>query len=249
MNHPVGRVSALWRYPVKSMLGEAVSALDVEPRGAVADRLFAVRDANGKFGSGKTTRRFQRIDGLFGFHARRDGESVMIRLPDGSEISGSDPAVHAALSAALGQRVTLSREAAISHFDDSPLHLVTSAGLRWLAARLPDSTIDVRRFRPNIVIEVGAAAAPVEDGWIDAVLDFAAGLRVQIRRRAERCVMITNPQSELVADPPILRELAAVSDACFGVYAQVVEPGAVRLGDEVSLTAAIDTGRSSPGGS
>jgi len=77
-----GTVARPWRYPVKSMLGEECDHLDVDQRGAEGDRLFAVRDADGKFGSGKTTRRFRKTDGLFGF------------------------AVHAALSEALGQPVT-----------------------------------------------------------------------------------------------------------------------------------------------
>ena len=63
------RVIRLWRYPVKSMLGEECGYLDVDERGAKGDRLFAVRDADGKFGSGKTTRRFRKIDGLLGFRA------------------------------------------------------------------------------------------------------------------------------------------------------------------------------------
>ena len=69
-SHPTGaRVIRLWRYPVKSMLGEEYEYLDIDERGAKGDRLFAVRDVDGKFGSGKTTRRFRKIDGLFGFSA------------------------------------------------------------------------------------------------------------------------------------------------------------------------------------
>ena len=62
-------VAALWRYPVKSMLGERCQSLALTARGVEGDRLYAIRDADGKFGSGKSTRRFRRIDGLFAFHA------------------------------------------------------------------------------------------------------------------------------------------------------------------------------------
>ncbi|MCU5780876.1 putative Fe-S protein [Alcanivorax balearicus MACL04] len=55
----MGTVSELWRYPVKSMLGERCEALRMEERGVEGDRLFAVRDTKGKFGSGKSTRRFR----------------------------------------------------------------------------------------------------------------------------------------------------------------------------------------------
>src|SRR5262245_30993720 len=112
-----GRVIRLWRYPVKSMLGEECAYLDVDTRGAVGDRLFAVRDSAGKFGSGKTTRRLRKIDGLFGFRAEYDDDSPKITFPDGRVIRGNDPNIHAALSRVLGQAVTLAREAGISHLD------------------------------------------------------------------------------------------------------------------------------------
>jgi uncharacterized protein len=63
------KVSEIRRYPVKSMLGEVLAAVDVEERGLSGDRLWAVRDPDGKFGSGKNTRRFRRTPGLFGLRA------------------------------------------------------------------------------------------------------------------------------------------------------------------------------------
>jgi len=64
-----GIVRELWRYPVKSMRGERRERVWLDQRGVLGDRLYAVRDEAGKFGSGKTTRRFRRIDGLFRFRA------------------------------------------------------------------------------------------------------------------------------------------------------------------------------------
>ena len=58
-------IAALWRYPVKSMLGERRDELQIEARGAAGDRLYAVRDNQGKLGSGKNSRRHVRIEGLF----------------------------------------------------------------------------------------------------------------------------------------------------------------------------------------
>lgn len=81
MAEAIGRVAALWRYPVKSMRGERMSALEFDERGGIADRQFAIRDAEGKFGSGKNTRRFRRIDGLFGFRASLRGDTPMIEFP------------------------------------------------------------------------------------------------------------------------------------------------------------------------
>ncbi len=98
----VVRVTGLWRYPVKSMLGERCKMLELDSRGVMDDRRYAVRDANGKFGSGKNTRRFRKIDGLYGFSAvYSDGIPVMT-FPDGSTKRGDDEDIDAALSDALG---------------------------------------------------------------------------------------------------------------------------------------------------
>src|ERR1043166_1537665 len=115
-----GIVLTLWRYPVKSMLGERCERLALDARGVEGDRLYAIRDAGGKFGSGKSTRRFRRIDGLFGFTAVYEDDVPVITFPDGRRMRGDDPRVHDALSVALGQPVTLAREAAISHLDAGP---------------------------------------------------------------------------------------------------------------------------------
>jgi hypothetical protein len=126
----IGVVADLWRYPVKSMLGERCEHVCLDERGVIGDRLYGVRDAAGKFGSGKTTRRFRRIDELFRFRAVYDGDVPILSFPDGATFRGDDPAIHAALAAQLRLPVTLSREAEISHFDAGPLHLLTTASLR-----------------------------------------------------------------------------------------------------------------------
>ena len=93
-----GHVVALWRYPVKSMLGEECTAVELETRGVAGDRLFALRDREGKLGSGKNSRRFRDIEGLFGFRARGVGR-VEVTFPDGRGMRADDPAIHEALSA------------------------------------------------------------------------------------------------------------------------------------------------------
>ena len=107
----IGTIAGLWRYPVKSMIGERRESLLLERRGVVGDRLYAVRDEAGKFGSGKTTRRFRLMDGLYRFRAHYDGETPVITFPDGAMFRGDDSAIDARLSDALGISVQLSREA------------------------------------------------------------------------------------------------------------------------------------------
>ena len=224
-------VAELWRYPVKSFLGEQLEEVRVEERGVVGDRLFAVTDCDGKLGSGKTTRRFRRLDGLFDLRARDGGERPIVTLPDGRVLSAGDSELDAFLSARYHDELRVLREDGVPHHDAAPLHLLTTSSLRWLENRLPASRIDLRRFRPNVLLEA-AGAALVEDAWVGR--RFALGCAViRVVERTERCVMTTNAQSELPKDPEVLRAVTELNDTCLGIYASVEEGGLVRVGDSL----------------
>src|SRR5438067_8424593 len=110
------------------MLGERVTSVEIEARGVVGDRLWAVRDAAGKLGSGKNSHRFRRMDGLLRCRAAYRAAGPLITLPDGSTVAGAGADV--ALRRELRRPdVSLARESTDPHFDDAPLHLVTTATL------------------------------------------------------------------------------------------------------------------------
>ena len=126
----VGRVASLHRYPVKSLAGESLAAVEVDARGLAGDRAWAVRDPDGKLGSGKSSRRFRKMDGLLLLSGAYDGDLPVVAFPDGRGVRADDPSVHDALSAYVGRPVRLEPEGEVSHFDDGPVHLVTTSGLR-----------------------------------------------------------------------------------------------------------------------
>jgi hypothetical protein len=227
-------VKQLWRYPVKSMRGETCASLRVDARGVEGDRLYAVRDAQGRLGSGKTSGPRIRIDGLFGFQASRVNGVPAVAFPDGRTMSASDAGIHAALSAALGQPVTLVREGKTPHFDAAPVHIVTTAALAWLREALPDGKVDERRFRPNLLLEA-EGSAPLERHWVGRTLEIGRQLRLRVTDPTERCRMVTLAQGELPEDLRVLREIAQQQDALFGVYAEVLAPGELRVGDPVKI--------------
>lgn len=230
----IGTIAGLWRYPVKSMLGERQDSLRLDGRGVVGDRLFAVRDEAGKFGSGKTTRRFRRMDGLFRFRAAYDGDTPLITFPDKTTFRGTDPAIHARLTDLLGITVQLAREENISHFDAGPIHLLTTASLRALGALLSQDWVDVRRFRPNILIETRGEDFQ-EDGWEGREILLGDEVRLRITARTQRCVMIGFAQDELRAEPLALRTLAQAHGVYLGVYADVLVPGILHCGDHLQF--------------
>ena len=137
------------------------------------------------------------------------------------------------LSSVLGQPVTLVSENSISHFDADSLHLVTTASLNWLKNLLPDSTIDERRFRPNLSIDT-LDEGLVEHNWIGKNLLIGDELKIKITGLTERCIMINMAQEELECDRHILQNISKKLKNNFGVYAKVIQPGIIRIGDTIS---------------
>jgi len=233
----VGTIAALWRFPVKSMLGEQLTQAPVDVRGILGDRLYAVRDTDGKLGSGKNTRRFRRMDGLLDFRARYAPDlTPVITLPDGTEVRGDDEHVHWAIANSLGRPdVMLAKEDIISHFDELPLHIVTSASVRWLADLVPHTEIDERRLRPNLVITVPETVGRPEDRWVGRELRIGSHLVLDVAQRAQRCVMVNLAQDELPESNEILSAVSEGNNMNLGVHARVLAPGRIHVGDEVFL--------------
>jgi hypothetical protein len=227
------RLVGLSRYPVKSLVGEDLDRVLVEERGLVGDRLWSVRDPDGKLGSGKTSRRFRRMDGLLELAARYDGETPVVTFPDGRVLRGDDPGMHDALSGHLGRPVSLAREQDVSHFDEGPLHLVTTASLARVR-EVHGSPVDPRRLRPNLVVETDEAGY-VEESWVGRRLTVGDQVVLAVRGPMPRCVMLTLPQRGLPPDGQLLRTVSDDSDLCLGVVVDVVTPGAVAVGDEVMV--------------
>lgn len=229
-----GRVTELHRYPVKSLLGERLDLAEVDGRGLRGDRLFAVVDPDGRLGSGKTSRRFRRMDGLLALRAHYDGDVPVLTMPDGSLLRGDDDAVHAALSAHVGRSVRLAAEGEVPHFDDGPVHLVTTASLDALGTAR-GAPVDVRRMRPNLLVDTGDLTGFVEDGWIGRTLAVGGQLRLRAVMAMPRCVMTTMASADLPRDAGLLGAVTEHHDGDLGVLLEVVRPGTVRVGDPVEV--------------
>ena len=229
----VGRVGELTRYPVKSLRGEPLETVRVDGAGLQGDRIWAAYTADGGSGSGKTTRRFRRIDGLLDHSAALDGgPAPVITLSSGSRHRCGDPGTDAALSAALGRSVTLRAQTDVRHHDESPVHVLTTASLRHLEAIL-GGPVDVRRLRPNVVLEIEGNGF-VEDAWSgrdlrigDVVLSLGPGM--------PRCGMVDAAQPGVQMSPRLLTALGRIGHLCVGLQATVRSGGAVRRGDRAVL--------------
>jgi uncharacterized protein len=103
----------------------------------------------------------------------------------------------------VGRPVQLLPEGGVSHFDERPLHLVTTASLAALAGHY-GGPVPTSRLRSNLLIDVGTAAGFVENGWSGQQLAIGTDLVISVREPMPRCVMVDLPQSDLPAAPGLL---------------------------------------------
>lgn len=124
-----------------------------------------------------------------------------------------------------------------TYFDAVELSLVTSTSLASLGALAPDSVLDTRRFRQNLVVDTGAALSGFpEAGWVGSRVRIG-DLVARVVMPISRCAMVTLPQADLPRDRSLMRTLVKATGMDLGVYLKVVEPGRVNEGDPIELLA------------
>jgi uncharacterized protein len=270
----VGTVVSIWRYPVKSMLGEELNSSYVTERGLVGDRSYALVDQEtGKVASAKNPRKWGK---LFDFRAAfidtpqvvESIPRVRITFPDGTHIySDQSDDIDNALSFVLGTEVRLMRanlekpsyeeywpdieglaqrekvtDEAMppqTFFDIAVIHIFTTSTINRLRGLYPEGRFEVRRFRPNIVVESASSGQKkndfIENLWVGKKLMIGEDIVLRVIGPCTRCVMITLPQGDLPNDLGILRTVAQYNQVTAGVYASVHRGGTIRRGDQVLL--------------
>ena len=224
-------VAEIRRYPIKSLLGECPATAEVDQRALAGDRLWAIRDEDGKFGSGKNTRRFRRMPGLFELRGHSGHRVPFVELPDGRRFDADDPVGHDAVSRVLGRRVTITPEAQTAHHDEGPVSLITTAALRRLQDLIGEP-VDPLRFRANLLID---STQEREEEWLGHDLQIGDQVVLRPQRGLTRCVMIDMAQESLPEHGRLLRTVAEHHDLIFGVWATVERPGRISVRDTVRL--------------
>ncbi len=230
----VGRVVGLWRYPVKSMGAEALSFVDVSWHGFAGDRRWAfIRSDVPQSGFPWLTLR-EREDMThyrpsFVEPERPDKSATIVRTPSGTIFDVTDGALAAALDPG-GLR-------AIKHnrgiFDTFPLSLITTQSIARLGEMVGVS-LDVQRFRPNILVQACDERPFAEDSWVGCVLRIG-GLQMRVDKRDGRCAVITIDPMTTERNAAILRAVAQDRQGCLGIYGSTVKPGRVALDDCVFI--------------
>jgi MOSC domain-containing protein len=249
------RLVELWRYPVKSLQGEPLDTALVERDGLAGDRAWGIRDeATGKI---LTARREPPL--LLARSRLEESGRPEITLPDGTICSGVGPRTDQRLSAWLERPVNLVAAAgrpgaAAEYFADAtddtsaaiewtmppgrfvdnlPLLVITTASLRAGRALHVEGVWDVRRFRPNLLLDTDGSDW-LEDSWVGRALRIGEVV-VGVRAPCIRCTMVTRPQPRLDRDLAIYRALARHHQGTFGMWSDIRTPGTIRAGDAAEL--------------
>lgn len=234
------RVVELWRYPVKSLLGERLDHASLTPEGIDGDRRSAIFDL--ETGFGLTGRRVPEL--LFASARLGEHGGVEITLPDGSIAPDDD-----ALSVWLGRSVTLrSADQEATRRYENPVDFEHEATSSWspfdgaggvfhdsCGARVSlvsNATIgdwDRRRFRANVYLD-----GEGEDAFVGSKMTLGDA-QLDVEMRIERCVMTTRPQAGgIERDLDVLRTINRERAGCLAVGALVTRPGSVRVGDTLA---------------
>jgi uncharacterized protein YcbX len=207
-------VGALWRYPVKTLGGERLETAELTANGITGDRTVHVRGPEGV----RTSRRHHNLIGL---HATLgpDGEPFVDGLP------WDAPEVLERVRAAAGHDAFLARYDGPERFDVLPLLVATDGAVASFGR-------DVRRLRPNIVID--GVDGMDEIGWPGAELHIGEVV-IALDSRRGRCPMTTVDPDTLAVDREVLKDIIRRFEGKLALNAEVLRPGTIRVGDHVEL--------------
>ena len=272
-------VATIYRYPVKSMMGETLSEADIGELEIPGDRGWAVRDEKrGGIRGGK------KIPQLMTLAAQSGTAAPLITAADGDSASASSERINDWLSGKLNHPVTLwpllpadqldhYRRGAPdtedfeqelravfgrlpdeplpdlagfeellefesppgTYFDAFPISIISQQSLNTMDQLEGESRFDVRRFRPNLLVDVpGSDLSFPEQAWVGKTLAIGS-VTLKIDTTCPRCAMTTYGFDDLPQDPQIMRKMVANSEGNLGIYASVVKVGKVATGDSVSV--------------
>ena len=235
-----GRISAIFRYPVKSMAGERLDAARLGWHGIEGDRRLAFRRLNDT--SGFPWLSASKLPELllykpFGLD-NKSGEPLPthVRTPDGKEYELRSDELREDVSRRYRSEVELMNLRS-GIFDEASISVISLATVHGIE-RESGRDVDLRRFRPNLVIETDSTEPFDEDKWVGRTLMFGegdSGAVVSVTMKDERCRMVNLDPDTAEKDARVMKTVARLNGIYAGVYTTVVRVGELRVGQVVTL--------------
>jgi MOSC domain-containing protein len=238
----IGHVEAIFRYPVKSMAGERLEVANLGWYGLEGDRRLAFRRIQDRSGMPWLTA--SKLPDLLRFapQRREDGAQgglpTHIRTPDGKEM----PVFGEELAKEVGRRHGAPVEMIqLRHgiFDEACVSVIASDTVREIG-RLAGRSLDIRRFRPNVVVRLRRPVPFQEDEWLGGVLSFGDGddaPAIAVTMRDERCSMVNLDPDSASPAPEVMKAVVHANQNNAGIYGAVTTTGRLAVGQTTFLCA------------
>jgi uncharacterized protein YcbX len=236
----IGRVDALFRYPVKSMAGQQLDAATLGWHGIEGDRRLALRRLNDRSGFPWLSASQLPDLLLFAPHGRDERAQgdlpTHVRTPDGEELRVFDDDLASEVGRRHGapvQMMHLNR----GIFDEAPISVIAVATVSEIG-RMAGVIPDVRRFRPNVVVSLLRPAPFQEDEWVGGVLSFGEGddaPAIAVTMRDERCSIVNLDPDSARSAPEVQKAIVREHQNTAGIYGAVTRIGRLAVGQTIRL--------------
>jgi uncharacterized protein len=223
---PDGTVLSLHRWPVKSMGGEDVDALELFEHGAIGDRQQALYWRGGRRLTARAAPR------MLAWKARSNGSRPIVTDPDGREWTWDEEGLEQAISDDLGKEVALVEDPALMQDLPDSLLITFQPTLDRLGEEL-GAQIDLRRFRTNVHVAMDMPPF-AEIGWEGRTVRVGDA-ELELLHPCARCVMVTRDPDTQEAWPQVLRHLNNEHESIFGINARPRGTATIRVGDRVEV--------------
>jgi hypothetical protein len=241
----IGQVEAIFRYPVKSMAGERLEVAELGWHGIEGDRRLAFRRVEDRSGMPWLTASKLPDLVLFAPVRREDGARgelpTQIRTPDGEEMAVFGEDLTREVGRRYGAAVQMMQ---LRHgiFDETSMSVIALETVQEIG-RLAGESLDVRRFRPNVVARLVRPRPFQEDEWLGGVLTFGEGddaPAIAVTMRDERCSMVNLDPDTAHSTPEVLKAVVRANQNNAGIYGVVARTGRLAVGQTIFLRARQD---------
>jgi uncharacterized protein YcbX len=241
----IGHLEAIFRYPVKSMAGERLGAVDLGWHGVVGDRRLALRRLEDRGGFPWLTA--GRLAELLLFVPLRDGDGgeedlpTRVRTPEGREMDVFGDELAAEIGGRYGAPVQMMRLKQ-GVFDEATVSAITPDTVGEIG-RLAGHDTDLRQFRPNLVVRSLRPRPFEEDGWVGGSLHFGEGDEgpaISVTMPDLRCSMMNLDPDSARSSPEVLKAVARANQSNAGIYGTVIRCGRLAIGQTVRLRSGKD---------
>ncbi len=241
----IGHVEAIFRYPVKSMAGEQLDAVNLGWHGLDGDRRLAFRRMDDRSAFPWLTASKLPDLLLFSPLRREDGAlaelPTHVRTPDGEDMPVFGEDLASEVGRRYGARVEM-MQLKNGIFDDASISVIASDTVRDIA-RLAGVMPDVRRFRPNVVVRLLRPVPFQEDDWLGGVLSFGEeddAPAISVTMHDVRCSMVSLDPDSATPTPEVLKAVVRANQNNAGVYGSVIRVGRLQVGGTLFLRAATE---------